>query len=272
MKITIIRPLYWTLRKALLNNLTSRGFWLSQHNLILAEKQCSICSSENTYLLNFEFEGYTIQKFLCKDCGHIFSSNLNMNLDQAKTIFHYQGENKQKSGQEFLIEKLLEITSHENPKISYCILDFGVGGNLGAREKMQTKYKDYLFFACDLYPSNEDFYFQSYVDDSKFGNFDGISSNAVVEHLDNTIEAWKYLNQLLKPTKMGKTYMVHAFPSQINEDFYHWTIRIKSHECLFSKQSLAILCEKTGFKLMKIKYFHQVQHPVFIFKKVSDCE
>jgi len=34
---------------------------------------------------------------------------------------------------------------------------------------------------------------------------------------------------------------------------------------------LDILCKKTGFNLLRIKYFHQVQHPVFFFKKVSDC-
>lgn len=271
MKSNLIRPFYWTIRKVLLNNPVIRRFWLSQQSLTPASKQCPICLGDNTVFLNFKFEGQVIQKYLCRNCDHIFSSNLQKNLDQAKAIFNYQNENAQKPGQEFLLEKMYEFLSHAVQKNRFSILDFGVGGNIRSNENLQAKYPNSQFNACDLYPLDKPFYFQSYMDDSKLGIFDGIASNAVIEHLDNTIEAWTYLNQLLKPVRLGETYMIHAFPSLINEDLYHWTIRIKSHECLFSKMSLDILCKKTGFKLLNIKYFHQVQHPVFYFKKVSDC-
>jgi hypothetical protein len=271
MKIKIIRPLYWTIRKVLLNNLVIHRFWLSQQTLTSAEKPCPICSSANTRFLTFKFENQIIPKYLCMDCGHIFSSNLKKNLDQAKIIFNYQSENTQKPGQEFLLEKLYEVLSHAVKTNSYSILDFGVGGNLRASENLQVKYKNSQFLACDLYPLNKSLYFQSYADNSKLGIFDGIASNAVIEHMDNTLEAWTYLNHLLKPIKLGETYMIHAFPSLINEDPYHWTVKIKSHECLFSKTSLDLICKMTGFSLLKIKYFYQVQHPVFLFKKISDC-
>lgn len=271
MKINRLRPIYWTIRKVFLNNPVMRQVWLSRQTLTPVEKPCPVCSCEKTYRVNFKFEGQLIPKNRCPKCGHLFSSNLNRNLNQANLLFNYQNENIQKPGQEFLLEKLYKVLAQTVQKESYSIVDFGVGGNLSTYENMQAKYKNSQFFACDLYPLDRSAFFQSYTDNSKLGIFDGIASNAVIEHLDNTLEAWTYLNHLLKPVNAGDSYMIHSFPSLINEDPFHWTIRIKSHECLFSKTSLDILCLKTGFKLLKISYFHQVQHPVFLFKKIADC-
>lgn len=265
----LLRPRYWTIRKLILNNPLVHTVWLNQHSKP-AMVSCPVCDSKHTFFSTFHFEGIDIAKYLCKECGHLFSSNLQRNLDQAEKRFNYQHENKQISGQVILLEKLVGLLSDEQRNNRFSFLDFGTGGNLGASENMRQKYPKHQFFACDLYPFDSDFYFQSYSNDSRLGFFDGIASNAVIEHLDNTIEAWTYLNQLLKPVKSSTTYMVHAFPSQINEDPWHWTIRIKSHECLFSKSSLQLVCKKTGFQFISMKYIGQVQHPVFYFKKVAD--
>lgn len=64
--------------------------------------------------------------------------------------------------------------------------------------------------------------------------------------------------------------MVHAFPSQIVEDLNHWAIKIDSHECLFSETSHDLICRKSGFELIKVKYFAGVQHPVYYFRKTCD--
>ena len=133
-------------------------------------------------------------------------------------------------------------------------------------------YPQHQFHACDLYSSNARDYFQIYSPASPLRRFDGISSNAVVEHLDNTLEAWRYLNRLLKPMAEGGGMMVHAFPSQIVEDPNHWAIRIASHECLFSRKSLELACRHSGFAFIRIRYFASVQHPVYYFRKTRDCE
>lgn len=271
-KLSVFRPSYWTLRKAALNNQAVQNLWLNERTREVVMRECPVCSNQSVYVIRFRFEAKLITKFRCCECGHLFSSNLKADLATASKLFNYEGENLQKLGQEFVVEKLYQLIADNTAQKQFNLLDFGVGGNFGTVESMRVKYPASHFYACDLYEKEHEFYFQTYQDQSKLGFFDGISSNAVVEHLDNTMEAWTYLNRLLKPVRLGGGFMVHAFPSQVNEDLFHWAIKIYSHECLFSKKSLQTICEKTGFELLSIKYFHQVQHPVFFFKKVSDCE
>ena len=267
-----LRPSYWTVRKATLNNRVVQTLWLNKKTREVITRECPVCSNRSAYVVRFKFETALITKFQCCKCAHLFSNNLKADLATASKLFNYEGENSQKQGQEFLIEKLYQLVKDNSRQKQFNLLDFGVGGNLGTVEGLRAKYPESHFYACDLYEKKHDYYFQTYHDQSKLGFFDGISSNAVIEHLDNTTEAWAYLNHLLKPARLGGGFMVHAFPSQVNEDPFHWAIRIYSHECLFSKESLRAICEKTGFELLHIKYFHQVQHPVFFFRKVADCQ
>jgi hypothetical protein len=80
------------------------------------------------------------------------------------------------------------------------------------------------------------------------------------------------MNKLLKPICLGDSLMIHAFPSQITEDYRHWAINIRSHECLFSKKSLSILCAESGFILVDIRNDSNVQHPLYYFSKIKDVE
>lgn len=203
-------------------------------------------------------------------CGHLFSNNLERDPERAKERFDYQNENRQNQGQQFLAQTLYLRLERQLPGEKFCLLDFGAGGNLSASSALREKYPGHRFFACDLVPRSVGYYFQTYEDDSKLGMFDGISSNAVIEHLDNTLEAWLRLNRLLKSVRETPTWMMHAFPSQVNEDPWHWTLRIRSHECLFSEVSLKMICDKTGFEWIETRDYYQVQHPVFLFRKVAD--
>jgi hypothetical protein len=261
-----IRPLYWHLRFSLLNSQCIRTYALSkQLKNRLDALECSICESDEIFRIAF-FSEQQINKCYCKRCHHIFSRDLNRNPRKAAQLFAYDRPNNQYEGQKRLQIELVKNTSVSSGKY----LDFGVGGNVGISRDLRQLYPQHEFYSCDLYLSNRVDYFQSYAPGSPLHLFDGISSNAVVEHLDNTFEAWRYLNGLLKPMSAGGGIMIHAFPSQIVEDPNHWAIKIRSHECLFSKESLKLLCQKSGFELIRIKYFASVQHPVYYFRKTRD--
>lgn len=265
-----IRPLYWNFRKVFLNNRLVSKYLRNKIITNKVENQtCPICESNSITSLKFYFEQIDIMKFYCNVCGHIFTNNLRADIQKGFELFNYESENEHINDQKFLLlllEKFTRNTAIKNRRL----LDFGISGNYRHLLELNANFKNVIFEGCDIYPCERKYYFQCYADEKKLGSFDGISSNAVVEHLDDTINSWKYLNKLLKPVESGGGIAIHAFPSQINEDYLHWAIQIKSHECLFSKNSLSILCSKTGFELIKIKNSSEVQHPVFFFKKVRN--
>lgn len=228
--------------------------------------ECSICKSKKISIIHFNSESTLIKKYYCHNCDHIFSNNLQLNASLGQELFNYQSESKFFHQQlQLQISLLKEIYAS-----SGNILDFGVGGNFQIQDYLSKRYPNFNFYTCDIYQNERKNYFQSYSADSPLHIFDGISSHAVIEHIDNTIDAWTYFNKLLKPIKLGGGIMLHSFPSQINEDLHHWSVQIGSHECIFSEQSLNILCAKTGFKLLKCKIFTTAVHPVFVFRKVFD--
>jgi hypothetical protein len=230
------------------------------------EKECIICKGKSISIIQFLQDSFQIEKFYCHDCEHIFSNNLRQDVQMGDKLFNYKAESN------FLKKQLqLQVSLIKELKLS-CgnILDFGVGGNLKIMENLSRRFPEFKFFACDIFQCKQKNYFQTYSEESPMHFFDGISSHAVIEHLDNTIEAWKYFNRLLKPLDNGGGIMLHSFPSQVNEDLFHWSIKIASHECLFSEKSLKLVCKMSGFKLIKCKLFTSAVHPVFVFRKVAD--
>ena len=265
---THLRPLYWRARFGLLNLP-----WLRRR--VLARKlgrhlegvECSVCRSSDVQAITFFSERW-IEKCYCRACQHIFSRHLNRDVGKATELFGYDRPNDQYEGQKSLQAEVARVSGRARG----AFLDFGVGGNTGIVEDLRRDLPDHEFRAADIYPSSRPFYFQLYAPDAPIGHFDGISSNAVIEHLDNTVEAWRYLNRLLKPMAAGGGVMLHAFPSQLVEDLDHWAVKIASHECVFSRASLGIMCRETGFEPTGWRFHESVQHPIHGFRKVRDVE
>lgn len=229
-------------------------------------KICPVCNNDTCVEFEFIFEGEKIKKYMCIQCGHLFSVWLQTDLNKAQGLFDYNQGNPWKSGQKYL---LVETVRYSNRTGRY--LDFGVGGNISASQELNNELEDTFFYACDINKRNEENYFITYEDDSMLGTFNGIASSEVIEHLDNTVEAWQYFNRLLKPIRDSEgVVMVHSFPSQLHCDLSHWGIQIKSHLCLFSKRSLEIICKKSGFEFVRWKWSGKLRFPIFYFKKVKD--
>jgi SAM-dependent methyltransferase len=232
-------------------------------------KICPICNCSDVAGINFKHNNLVISKYYCKSCFHIFSNNLNKNIQKANELFLFSEKSifyeKQKKLQQLLLKNYIRY--NKEPGV---FLDFGVGGNTEIIKELNKKYLPHKFYACDLFSASIDNYFQTYSLSTPYNIFDGISSHAVVEHLDNTIEAFSYFNRLLKPLKNGGGIMIHSFPSTIVDDLWHWSIKIASHECIFSKKSLELICNKTGFQLIGVKIFTSAVHPLYYFTKIKD--
>ena len=238
---------------------------LSQSNP--CDKNCPVCGSE-AKRLKFEFSADFFEKYLCPCCFHLFGTWSQTMVQEADELFNYTCENENLAAQSQL---MVEAARWGN---AGPILDFGAGGNLRAAEAAKNVAGTFDFWSCDLYASNRQNYFVTY-DETQCGRFSGISSYAVMEHLTAPLEAWRYMNRLLKPCNLGGGVMVHAFPTLYHHRLSDWQVVIRSHTCIFSRRSLPIILKKTGFALVKADPVRPVGphlHPVFLFRKIRDVK
>lgn len=234
-----------------------------------AGDHCSVCGSGKTVRVSFERPEGLINKSLCLQCEHLYSSFLQTDPLEADEIFQFGAENEAKSTQVQLLTEAVERSEVTRG----LFLDFGVGGNISAFGEAQRLLPGHRFNGCDVYRADVPGYFQTYDPAAPLGMFDGISSYAVVEHLTGTLESWRTFNRLLKPVSEGGGIMIHAFPSQLHHDLDHWAIQIHTHACIFSRQSLRIACRKTGFRVVKADPPRPAgphYHPILVFRKVRD--
>ena len=233
-----------------------------------SNETCPICASTETVTLSFTLPNETVEKSLCRNCEHLFSNLLQTELRHVEIVFKVTTENEGSATQLALLEELTAKLEQGT------FLDFGIGGNLTAFQAAGKRLPQHRFQGCDVYPSSAPGYFVTYSPDAPLGIFDGISSYAVIEHLTNTVDAWRLLNRLLKPINDGGGIMIHSFPSQWHLDFDDWAIQIAGHSCLFSRKSLKLLCDKMGFAIERAdppRFVGPHYHPVFRFRKIRDA-
>ena len=76
------------------------------------------------------------------------------------------------------------------------------------------------------------------------------------------------MNRLLRPIAQGGGSMLHVFPSNLDLHMNDTMVIIGSHICVFSAESLRVLCEKSGFHLARVS--HRRFMPEFRFEKIRD--
>jgi len=176
--------------------------YVLEHHPVEPGRLCPICSCNRCRTVTYYFEQNRIDKAFCPNCLHLFSSlNLPGNIPRAKQLFDYHTASPHSATEIRLIELLVEYSG----KTEGRFLDFGIGGNLAALQSARLLLgKKYQIWGCDLVNRNDiPQYFITYQNDDMLGSFDGICSSEVLEHLDNTIESWSYLNRLLQPVDRG---------------------------------------------------------------------
>jgi predicted Zn-ribbon and HTH transcriptional regulator len=258
---------HWMLRKINDRRRQKQFAYILEHHPINVSVQCPICHNDQCRTVTYYFEQNRIEKALCPECHHLFSFlNLPENIPRARELFDYDAASLHSANELLLIKLLIKCSG----KASGRFLDFGVGGNRAVLQSARSSVSDnYQIWGCDLiHREDTSQYFITYQDDAMLGSFDGICSSEVMEHLDNTIEAWTYMNRLLRPVNGGGGVMLHSFPSNVTLHLQDTMIIIGSHICLFSDKSLRLLCEKTGFQLKCIRHDHFF--PEFLFVKTGD--
>lgn len=249
-----------------------------------SEVDCPICGSNQSKIITYNKPNYVNgpskdlpdvkmpKKYLCQNCDHLFSTWLDADLEEVSSLysgiydsdqlFHENLRYKYELG---LMEYSLKyIKNSEN----ISLLDFGCGPNTTAAKIM--KDKGYDAKCCDIldgYPYDGDFYFKYKTGEPSLEKrFDVIVSIDVIEHLGNTLDSWKDLNRMLKPGGV----MSHSFPSRILYSLSHEYCQNPFHNCLFSKKSLNIICEKTGFRFETMRPFDADVPFVFRFRKIRE--
>ena len=251
-----------------------------------SEAKCPICDRSVNRSITFGHAEYVTgpsmslpevqshRKYLCSNCGHFFTPWLDTNLAEVAT--KYQGiydsdqllqENERAAYQLGLLRLALD---HLGDKPDVRILDFGCGSNISPTKTMREEgYDVRCCDILDIYPYDGDVFFRHDLEDTRwYGKFDAIVSIDVIEHLGNTVQAWRSLNQLLKRDGV----MLHCFPTRLHYGLRHSYCESPYHTCIFSRKSLRILTDMTGFTLEAIESFDADVPYVFRFRKMAEIK
>jgi SAM-dependent methyltransferase len=246
-----------------------------------SEARCPVCEGTAAKSIGFGRAGYvngpsaalpevqTHRKYLCSHCGHLFTPWLDGDLQQVSAKYggiygsdQLYRENERAAFQLGLIQYALK---HLGRGQGVRVLDFGCGPNISPTKKMRDRGYDVR--CCDIlegYPYDGEVFFRYRLEEARwFGSFDAIVSIDVMEHLGDTVSAWRNLNRLLKPGGM----MAHCFPTRMHYSLRHACCSTPFHTCIFSWKSLQILTGKTGFRLEAIDSFNADVPFVFRFRK-----
>lgn len=215
-------------------------------------------------------QGHT--KYLCKHCGHFFLPWAGTDLEDTRAMYRgiYAGdvgktENKRAA---FQLNLIRYVIGHLGTQANPVVLDFGCGPNTSPAQRMREAGYDVR--CCDILdagPADAAVFFQYDPADSRWnGRFDAIVSVDVIEHLGDTLEAWRALNRLLRPGGI----MAHCFPSRIHYSLRHKCWATPFHACGFSRKSLEMLARKTGFEWETTEPFPADVPFVFRFRKTRD--
>jgi SAM-dependent methyltransferase len=244
---------------------------------------CPICGSNRSMEIQYgraDFitgpsaqlpEAEAHSKYRCRHCGHLYSHWLDVDLQQVGKLTgdtyntdKLWVENFRAKYQLALHRYLLDLLGHP---ARANLLDFGCGPNLSPTMTLRKEGHDVR--CCDImdYKYDGEIFFRHTNDSARWRNFfDGIISIDVIEHLGNTLETFTYFNRILKPGG----YMAGCFPTQHHYQRDHPYFQNPYHVCLLSPQSLNMVCEKTGFALLKIEDFPADVPHIFVFQKIRE--
>lgn len=239
--------------------------WLTIHAAPLDNNIiCPICGKKSVKIISFLGARNTHtpcisvsephHKYLCLYCGHYFTPWLDIDIRSVGRKYQelhgvYDPtplfrENKRAAFQLNLIRYALD---HLAGKCDPRILDFGCGPNISPTTTMRHEGHDVR--CCDIidgYHYDNEIFFRYDITDTRWlGAFDAIVSIDVIEHLGNTLEAWRHLNKMLKPDGI----MAHCFPTRMHYSLCHCYFSVPLHTSIFSKTSLDMLTAKTGVSI-----------------------
>ena len=230
----------------------------------LSEKNCPICSDISIFGVQFSYDwDAEINKNICLCCGHLFSA-YEFNFLGSNS---YDFEQYYPFGEAKIAAKAISLRGGRNGHGKIRLLFIGSGGNQGLLHSYLKS--DIEVFYTDLKQVSEDIKFIPNQDLEEYaGFFDIICSRAVVEHLEDSLDTFKKWRNILKKDGI----MAHSFPCLYHNDLNNPMIGIRSHTNIFSKNSLYLLCEKLGLKIINEAepfLYSGYTHPTYFFIKNS---
>ncbi len=217
-------------------------------------------------------------KYGCVNCGNIFATWLNRDLDEVGKIYggidsivsEVNAENDRKAYQKHMLQICSEyIFSEKNAPARARLLDFGCGPNFMGSVELERENKRLEVYATDINPTlpfnGEKFFRLTAFPQSLMGTFDGIASVDVFEHLNTPVEDFNKFNRMLKLNG----YMVHYAPIQWWMRFPSWQYETSFHTNFPSKKAVRILAAKTGFRFVGGKVLSPGYNYI-VFQKIAE--
>ena len=147
-----------------------------------SQLKCPICGGACVDL-PFIFNEDKFCKAFCETCEHLFTNWHQTEVSTNSLLFRYTHENEGLATQTQLLEEAASMSCGGR------VLDFGVGGNIASIDRAGKGFAHTEYWGCDLYEFSHPRYFQTYSNEHT-GQFDAISSYAVVEHLTDPVQGW----------------------------------------------------------------------------------
>ncbi|MDO9549196.1 MAG: class I SAM-dependent methyltransferase [Candidatus Marinimicrobia bacterium] len=215
-------------------------------------------------------------KYCCVECKHLYALWLRKSANKVGELYSniYAGggevytENDRKD-----IQKEMMRIAHKycsgNVEGAFAGLDFGCGPNFRAAYELRDEGIE--AYCSDILPKlpydgKVFFKFDEHSAEIFKNRFSAISSVDVLEHLNWPVNDFLVFNRMLKP----KGFMVHFTPMINHFPVFGSHADHVFHTNFFSSKSLAIICEKTSFRLVN-KVVKPRGYWYYIFQKLGEA-
>lgn len=208
---------------------------------------CKICDffiDENKcdkFITECNFTNEKITRFKCSNCQVIFGDITT--IDLPFSILSEQYKKLYETYKEFdnsLFE--IELFKSLNPNKTDKYINWGCGN--GWNNTISTIRSDnYNLIGYDIAINNSlNKHLINDINKIEDNSISGIISNNYVEHMQNPIKEFSLMNLKMKKNSI----MIHATPC-----WFYRVERTKFHLFFLEKESLNILCKKTGFEIVE---------------------
>lgn len=208
---------------------------------------CRICGSQHkrseyrTMTAECQFGGGELERYVCPDCGAVFGPSkfaaLTDDEKGADYALHYRAYDEGDSQ-----EKEVEAFYMLNPNKDGVYLDYGCGRWSGAVSLLREQ--GYNVYGYEPYASETG---NPYIITDKQEvcrmKFDGIFSNDLAEHLFDPVEDFRFMRSLLRDENSKMSHSTSCYEYKHEDTRFHMNF--------FLGNSVSVLCEKSGFKLLE---------------------
>ena len=232
----------------------------------MSKSNCIICNHTNTKL---KFKKSNVAHRQCQNCKLVFVSPL-PDINQQKKFYdveYQEGLYLVYKNAEKIRIKLNEKRFHDLSKynIKKRILDIGCATgfflDLAKKNGLDTYGIELSYEAYEIAKKKHDNIFNGTLEDAKFSDsqFDTITMFDVIEHVLNPDKTIKEVSRIMNKDGILAITTPDFSSSHSKIMGKHWyQINPSQHLFYFTPQTIRLLLEKHGFKIIKIEKNHKI--------------